>query len=133
MDWLKTPEAAAQTQGRANGRAIADSGHSCGGLEALVAGSDPRVTAVLAMNSGFFLPGTELCSMRSKLSDIDTIKVPTLSSNGGEKDIAQKNSIISFDGSAPPSFCPRTRARGTTASQWGFWTAEPAAPKCWST
>ena len=60
-------------------------GQSCGGLEALAAGSDPRVTSVVAWNSGIFEDGSVGDITKDALNDLHT---PTMWVNSGPLDIA---------------------------------------------
>jgi acetyl esterase/lipase len=53
IDWLHSPAAHRQFHDQVDPDRVAVAGQSCGGLEALVAGADPRVDSVLSLNSGF--------------------------------------------------------------------------------
>ena len=64
---------------------IATMGQSCGGLEALHAGGDPRVSTVVAWNSGIFDFGNMGGATKEDLLALHT---PTMWVNGGPKDIA---------------------------------------------
>lgn len=69
--------------------AIAVSGFSCGGLQALFNAADPRVGTVVMMNSGLFPEGpTTMAGMTGDKSLLDTLHSPILYVLGGETDIA---------------------------------------------
>lgn len=78
--------------GKINTAKVAVMGQSCGGLEALHAGSDPRVSTVVAWNSG--IHDTIKLGGATK-ADLLKIHTPTMWVNGGPKDFsypqAQKN------------------------------------------
>ena len=78
--------------GKIDTQAIAVSGWSCGGLQAIMVAPDPRVKTLVVMNSGVFngdknlIPGMEV--HKSMLANIH---VPTLYVLGGPADIAYAN------------------------------------------
>lgn len=72
---------------------VAVMGHSCGGVEAIRAAADPRVTTAIPMNSGLFADppkgmGDNMNVPKSALADFHT---PVLYINGGPEDIAYAN------------------------------------------
>jgi dienelactone hydrolase len=83
---------------------IAVSGQSCGGLEALVAATDPRVKTAIIFNSGVFRgaqpeipmkgPGGKSVSyvMPGTEATLKKLHTPVIYLMGGEKDIAYQNS-----------------------------------------
>jgi hypothetical protein len=87
---------------------IAVSGQSCGGLEALVAATDPRVKTAVIFNSGVFrgtTPGfpvknpdgtTTNYVMPGTVETLKKLHTPVIYIIGGEKDIAYKNSEADF-------------------------------------
>ncbi|NRN67935.1 Cellulose binding domain-containing protein [Kibdelosporangium sp. 4NS15] len=93
---------------------VAVAGHSCGGIEAMVAGSDPRVKSVLSLNSGFFDDGT-LGYGRENLKNLHT---PTLFLDGGPDDVAYPNSTANF----AQVTVPTVQATNPAAGHGGFWT-----------
>jgi predicted alpha/beta-hydrolase family hydrolase len=72
---------------------VATAGHSCGGLEALVAGEDPRVKAVISLDSGFFADG----SFGYPRSELTKLHTPVLFMDGGSSDIAYANTQANYD------------------------------------
>ncbi|MEV5742533.1 cellulose binding domain-containing protein [Microbispora rosea] len=72
---------------------VATAGHSCGGLEALIAGQDRRVKSVVSLDSGLFADGSFGYS-RAELSKLHT---PVMFLDGGPSDIAYDNSRANYD------------------------------------
>ncbi len=72
---------------------VAAAGHSCGGLEALVAAQDRRVKSVVSLDSGFFADGS-FGYPRSELSKLHT---PVMFLDGGSSDIAYDNTRANYD------------------------------------
>jgi dienelactone hydrolase len=94
IDWATTsPEAKRQLDGRVDPTRIGVLGHSCGGIEALVAGTDARVGAVAGFNTGY-LPEPAFGGYgRDRLAQLHT---PTLLVHGGPDDVAYQNSIDNY-------------------------------------
>jgi dienelactone hydrolase len=83
--------------GRIDPKAIAVSGFSCGGLQALFNARDPRVRTVVMMNSGLFVDGpTTMAGMTGDKSLLDTLHTPILYVLGGETDIAYAAGMDDF-------------------------------------
>jgi hypothetical protein len=78
---------------------IAVSGMSCGGLQALEAAPDPRITTVVVCNSGILpSPGNGMPGMPKLHKDqLTKLHSPTLYLLGGESDIAYNNGMDDFD------------------------------------
>jgi dienelactone hydrolase len=77
--------------------AIAVSGFSCGGLQALFNAADPRVATVVMMNSGLFPEGpTTMAGMTGDKSLLQTLHSPILYVLGGETDIAHAAGMDDF-------------------------------------
>jgi len=78
---------------------IAVSGMSCGGLQALEAAPDPRVTTAIICNSGILpAPGSGMAGMPSLTKEhLLKLHTPVLYILGGEKDIAYKNGMDDFN------------------------------------
>src|SRR5690606_35830819 len=65
--------------GRIDPEAIAVSGFSCGGLQALFNAGDPRVGTVVIMNAGLFVDGpTTMAGMTGDKQLLDTLHTPVL-------------------------------------------------------
>lgn len=76
---------------------VAVSGHSCGGMQAILLGQDPRVKAVVIHNSGIneLLPDMPpLLMHRERLQGLHT---PVLFVNGGKVDVAWPWDLQAFD------------------------------------
>ncbi|CAL1692165.1 hypothetical protein MMB232_02324 [Brevundimonas subvibrioides] len=92
------------TDGRFEGRIAADKiaviGHSCGGLQAIAAADDPRVTTAIIGNSGIIRtpPADDTRTGRSYrpagVDDLKRIHTPILYVSGGPTDQAQPNAIL---------------------------------------
>jgi hypothetical protein len=78
--------------------AVAVSGFSCGGLQALEIAKDPRIKTVVIMNSGIFNPGSRsvIPGMNPQKSLLETLHTPTFYILGGETDIAYPNGMDDF-------------------------------------
>ncbi|UZK65362.1 hypothetical protein [Sphingomonas sp. M1-B02] len=76
---------------------IAVSGHSCGGLQAIDASRDPRVTTTIVMNSGVYNPGREgRSSVKIGKERLLDLKGSALYVLGGPTDIAYPNGMDDF-------------------------------------
>ncbi|WP_290055910.1 poly(ethylene terephthalate) hydrolase family protein [Amycolatopsis solani] len=100
---------------RLDTRRVGVTGHSCGGIEALVAGADPRVKSVLSLDSGFFADGT-LGYGRENLRNLHT---PTLFADGGPSDVAYPNSGENYDLVTVPAVRATNPAAGHTGFVYG--------------
>ncbi len=78
---------------------VATAGHSCGGLEALVAAQDSRVSAAVSLDSGFFADG----SFGYSRAELARLHAPTLFMAGGPSDIAYDNTRANYDLAAVPA------------------------------
>jgi hypothetical protein len=78
-------------------RAIAISGFSCGGIQALLNAKDPRVATAVIMNSGFFKDGpTRMAGIEASKAVLADLHFPTLYILGGPRDIAYANGMDDF-------------------------------------
>ena len=93
---------------------VATAGHSCGGLEAMVAAQDRRVSAVVSLNSGFFADG----SFGYPRSEVGKLHSPALFMDGGPSDVAYANNQATYDLATVPSVL----ARHPQAGHGGFIT-----------
>jgi hypothetical protein len=83
--------------GRIEPAAIAVSGFSCGGLQALAVARDPRVATAVIMNSGVFNDGpTRMGGMEATKELLADLHFPTLYILGGPSDIAYANGMDDF-------------------------------------
>lgn len=100
IDWAlkQNDDPASPYHNRIDPTAIAVSGYSCGGLQALEIAKDARIKTLVIMNSGIFNPGTvsAIPGMNPQKSLLETIHTPTLYILGGETDIAYPNGTDDF-------------------------------------
>lgn len=83
--------------GKIDPEAIALSGFSCGGLQALVDAHDPRVATAVIMNSGVINDGvTRMGGMETTKDILNDLHFPTLYVLGGPTDIAYANGMDDF-------------------------------------
>jgi predicted alpha/beta-hydrolase family hydrolase len=87
---------------------VATAGHSCGGLEAMVAAQDRRVSAVVSLNSGFFADG----AFGYPRSEIGKLHTPALFLDGGASDIAYANNQATYDLATVPAVLARQPQAG---------------------
>jgi hypothetical protein len=82
---------------RIDPKAVAVSGYSCGGLQALEVAKDPRIKTTVIMNSGIFNAGSSaIPGMNAQKSLLETLHTPTFYILGGETDIAYPNGTDDF-------------------------------------
>jgi dienelactone hydrolase len=94
IDWAQRENAkpGSPFQGRIAADAVAVSGWSCGGLQALSAAQDSRVKTAVIMNSGFFKDGTNpIGGIVSDKAMLAGLHGPVLYVLGGPTDIAYAN------------------------------------------
>jgi dienelactone hydrolase len=83
--------------GRVDSSRVAAMGHSCGGLQALSAGADPRVDTVVAFASGVYnRPGSGLSGVQITKDDLKRLHTPVAYFLGGPEDIAFPNGSDDF-------------------------------------
>lgn len=76
---------------------VAVAGHSCGGLQAIAAASDPRVRTVIIQNSGTFPDGQHpIIGMDVPKAALNAIHTPIIYLLGGKTDIAHDNGMDDF-------------------------------------
>ncbi|HVT70868.1 MAG TPA: ricin-type beta-trefoil lectin domain protein [Trebonia sp.] len=97
---------------------VATAGHSCGGLEALVAGEDSRVSAVVSLDSGFFADA----SFGYSRGELAKLHSPVLYMDGGPSDIAYDNTRANYDLTGVPAVLAEQPQAGHT----GFITGAQA-------
>ncbi len=100
IDWALKENArkGSDLYGRIDPKAIAISGFSCGGLQALKSASDKRINAVIIQNSGIFSPedAARLPSMDIGKDTLQKLHTPVLYIQGGPTDIAYNNGMDDF-------------------------------------
>jgi hypothetical protein len=99
LDWALAQNAdpASPYHGRIDPTAVAVSGFSCGGIQALQVAMDPRIKTVVIMNSGIFREGTgRIPGMDLPKTALKDLHGPTLYILGGETDIAYLNGMDDF-------------------------------------
>jgi hypothetical protein len=100
LDWALAQNADSKSPyyRRIDATAVAVSGFSCGGAQALRVAGDPRVKTVVMMNSGLFPDGEGLAipEMNVPKATLKSVHTPTLYVLGGETDIAWNNGMDDF-------------------------------------
>lgn len=83
---------------RIDTQAIAASGYSCGGAQAMRVAADPRVKTLVMMNSGLFKDGESagIPEMDVRKAALKSLHTPVLYVIGGETDVAYGNSKDDF-------------------------------------
>lgn len=83
--------------GRVDAEAVAVSGFSCGGLQALLNADDPRVDTAVIMNSGVINGEvTRMAGMEATKAVLEDLHFPTLYILGGPTDIAYENGMDDY-------------------------------------
>jgi hypothetical protein len=99
IDWAlaETARKGSAYFGRIDPSAIAVSGYSCGGIQALAVAHDPRIATEVIMNSGLFKSGTtRMAGMEATKALLKDLHFPTLYILGGPSDIAYENGMDDF-------------------------------------
>ena len=99
IDWAlaENQRSGSRYYGRIDAGAIAISGFSCGGIQALTVAGDARVKTVVIMNSGLFVNGeTKMGGMVETKDLLKDLHTPTLYVLGGPTDIAYANGMDDF-------------------------------------
>jgi hypothetical protein len=100
VDWALSENAreGSRYRNRIDPAAIAISGYSCGGVQALTVAGDRRIRTVVIMNSGLYAGRqTRMAGMvvdKDRLGDLHT---PTLYLLGGPTDVAYPNGMDDFE------------------------------------
>jgi len=100
IDWAIAQNADPKSPyyGRIDTRAVAASGFSCGGAQAMRVAADPRVKTLVMMNSGLFADGSSssIPEMDVRKSALQSLHGPVLYVIGGETDTAFGNAKDDF-------------------------------------
>jgi len=99
LDWAlaENNRRGSRYYGRIDPNAVAVAGTSCGGLQAIQAGADPRIRAVIVHNSGIFADGSNpITGMTVDKSMLKKLHTPVLYVLGGRSDVAYPNGTDDF-------------------------------------
>lgn len=98
IDWAlaENRRAGSRYHGLIDARAIAVAGHSCGGLQAIEVGADPRVRTVLVHNSGIFINDNPIRGLTVNKAMLRRLHTPVVYILGGPTDIAYPNGTDDF-------------------------------------
>jgi hypothetical protein len=100
LDWAlaQNSDVTSALHGRIDPVAVAVSGFSCGGLQALQIAEDPRVKTLIVMNSGIFRDSTQgISGIQVTKALLTRIHTPTFYILGGETDIAYANGMDDYE------------------------------------
>lgn len=100
LDWAlnENRRAGSPLRGRIDPAQLAVAGHSCGGLQALIVGADPRIRSVIVHNSGVFTDGSNpITGITVDKSLLAKIHTPILYVLGGRDDVAWPNGSDDFE------------------------------------
>lgn len=109
---------------------VAVSGQSCGGLQALVAAGDPRVTTAVIFNSGIIrggmkappgmpaIPAGAMPALPGSVADLQKLHAPMIYIIGGPSDIAYANANDDFQ---EITTVPVFQANTDTGHMGSFW------------
>jgi hypothetical protein len=101
LDWAlaQNTSAGSKYRGLLDTKAVAASGFSCGGVQAIeLATSDPRVKALIVQNSGLFPEGAaQVPGMGLPKAALANLRMPVLYIQGGPTDIAWNNGRDDYD------------------------------------
>lgn len=99
LDWAlaENSRKGSRYYGRIDPDAVAVAGTSCGGLQAIQAGADPRIRTVIVHNSGIFADGSNpITGMTVDKSMLKKLHTPVLYVLGGRSDVAYPNGTDDF-------------------------------------
>ena len=94
LTWITAEQArnGSPLQGHVDTGKVAVAGHSCGGMQALAASTDARITTTLVLNSGIFPEGDQYnARFGITRSQLQQLHAPIAYFIGGESDIAYVN------------------------------------------
>lgn len=99
LDWALAENArkGSPYYGRIDPKLVGVSGTSCGGLQAIQAAADPRIKAVIVLNSGIFADGSNpITGMTVDKTLLTRFHTPVLYILGGKSDVAYPNGTDDF-------------------------------------
>jgi dienelactone hydrolase len=101
IDWAvaENSRKASRYFGRLDTSKIAVMGQSCGGVQAIDAAHDPRVTTLGVWNSGTFSDDTrswQMAAAHANRADVQTFHTPTIYVTGEPSDVAYANADADF-------------------------------------
>jgi len=99
LDWALAENSrdGSRYRNRIDPNAVAMSGYSCGGVQALVVAGDPRIRTMVIMNSGFIATGqTRMAGMVVDKDQLEALHTPILYVLGGPTDVAYPNGTDDF-------------------------------------
>jgi dienelactone hydrolase len=92
IDWAKAANRTGPLAGHIDIARVGVMGHSCGGLQAISAGADPRVSAIVIYDSGIYnVPHDVPGRLHMDKSDLLRLHTPVAYFLGGPTDIAYPN------------------------------------------
>lgn len=100
IDWAlaQNRTEGSRLRGKIDAAALAVAGHSCGGLQAIQVGADPRIKTVLVHNSGIFNDSSQAMPGLPMNKDmLKQLHTPVLYVLGGPADIAYPNGTDDYD------------------------------------
>jgi len=122
LDWALAQNADPKSpyHGRIDPTALAVSGYSCGGAQAMKVAADPRWKTVIMMNSGLLnVPLTvSLADMDASKDLLTTVHTPVLYTLGGESDVAWINAMDDFKRLNVPVFIADLKGVGHGGTYW---------------
>lgn len=99
IDWAlaENVRTGSRYHGLIDPKAIAVGGHSCGGLQAIEVGADPRVRTVLIHNSGIFVNNQNpIAGLKVDKAMLGKLHTPVIYILGGPTDVAYPNGTDDF-------------------------------------
>jgi hypothetical protein len=121
LDWAlaQNNDPASPYHGHIDPTAVAVSGYSCGGLQALQVAADRRIKTLVIMNSGLINQGSKVVpSANPPKASLNDIHTPTIYILGGESDRGYEHGMDDLPAS--------TMCQSSWATCWALATAAPS-------